>query len=122
MFRLQQSTALPLTAILGALAVGLGAFGAHGLQDLLVENGRLDTWATAAIYHLVHAGVLLVLVTWKSWKPVAWTLMAAGVVIFSGSLYLLSLTNIGWLGVITPVGGMCLIAGWIMIGIGWSKA
>ena len=109
-------TALTISALLGALAVGLGAFGAHGLQDLLVENGRVNTWETAALYHLVHAVVLLVLTTRKQWAAWPWLIMAIGVLVFSGSLYLLSLTNITWLGAITPIGGLCLIVGWIWLG------
>lgn len=116
MSNLSQSTALKLSAILGALAVGLGAFGAHGLNDLLLENGRLDTWETAALYHLVHAVVILALATRTKWAPGPWLAMAAGILIFSGSLYVLSLTNIGWLGAITPIGGLSLIVGWVWAG------
>ena len=110
---MKQSTALKLSAILGALAVAMGAFGAHGLKELLEANGRLETWETAAFYHLVHAVALLVLSTRKQWFTGPWFTMAAGVPIFSGSLYVLCLTNIGWLGAITPVGGLGLIAGWV---------
>ena len=117
-----QATALKVSGIFGVMGVVLGAFGAHGLNDLLVGNERLDTWETAAFYHLVHAVVLLMLAMWKEWKPVAWIVMTVGVVIFSGSLYLLSLTNIGWLGAITPVGGICLMAGWILTGFGKGKS
>lgn len=113
--KIEQSTALTLSAILGALAVGLGAFGAHGLNDLLTENGRLATWETAAFYHLLHSVVLLVLATRKTWASGPWLAIAGGVLIFSGSLYLLCLTNTGWLGAITPIGGISLIAGWLWI-------
>jgi uncharacterized membrane protein YgdD (TMEM256/DUF423 family) len=109
------STALKITAVLGALAVGLGAFGAHGLEDLLTRTGRVETWKTAASYHLVHSVVLLVLVHLPSWRPLPWSLLAAGITIFSGSLYLLCLTDTGWLGAITPVGGLLLIAGWVAL-------
>ena len=114
--KIEQSTALKLSAILGALAVGLGAFGAHGLNDLLTENGRLATWETAAFYHLLHSVVLLVLATRKTWAPGPWLAIASGILIFSGSLYLLCLTNTGWLGAITPLGGLSLIVGWVWIG------
>ncbi|MEX0330720.1 MAG: DUF423 domain-containing protein [Puniceicoccaceae bacterium] len=115
---LSQSTALKASALIGALGVALGAFGAHGLEELLIENGRVDTWETAAFYHLVHAVVLLVLATRERWLAGPWLALAAGVLIFSGSLYLLSLSNIGWLGAITPLGGLGLLAGWIWIGFG----
>jgi uncharacterized membrane protein YgdD (TMEM256/DUF423 family) len=109
---LTASTALKITAVLGALAVALGAFGAHGLEDLLTRTGRTETWKTAASYHLVHSVVLLVLVHLSNWRPLPWILFAAGISIFSGSLYLLCLTDTGWLGAITPIGGLLLIGGW----------
>ncbi|MEX0326768.1 MAG: DUF423 domain-containing protein [Puniceicoccaceae bacterium] len=118
MSKLPQSSALKASALIGALGVALGAFGAHGLEELLIENGRVDTWETAAFYHLVHAVVLLVLATRKQWHAGPWLAMAIGIIIFSGSLYLLSLTNVGWLGAITPIGGLSLLAGWIWIGFG----
>ena len=102
-----------LTGLTGALAVGLGAFGAHGLADLLARHGRVDTWETAAFYHLVHSVALLILVTGKQWRPWIWTSFACGIAVFSGSLYMLSLTQLGWLGAITPIVGVCLIAGWL---------
>jgi uncharacterized membrane protein YgdD (TMEM256/DUF423 family) len=109
---LTASAALKITAILGALAVALGAFGAHVLEDLLTRTGRVETWKTAAAYHLVHSVVLLVLVHLPNWRPLPWAFLAAGITIFSGSLYLLCLTDTGWLGAITPIGGLLLIAGW----------
>lgn len=110
---LRQQTALTLTALAGAAGVALGAFGAHGLEDFLLAQDRLDTWETAVFYHLVHVGVMLVLVLRKKWIPLTWTLLALGVLIFSGSLYVLCLTQTGWLGAITPIGGLLLIAGWL---------
>ena len=117
MKRPTQSTALSLTAALGALAVALGAFGAHGLEDFLLSHGRLDTWKTAVLYHLAHAIVMLVLVTRPQWRPRPWLCFAGGVGIFSGTLYLLCLTQLGWLGAITPIGGILLIAGWIFTAV-----
>ncbi len=113
--KLDQKLALQSTAVLGAAAVALGAFGAHGLQDLLLDNGRLQTWETAVFYHLSHTLVLLVLSLSKPWRRLAWLLIAFGVLVFSGSLYVLCLTNITWLGAITPVGGLLLIAGWLSL-------
>ena len=104
-----------LAAALGFLAVALGAFGAHALKETLAANGTTEVWKTAALYHLVHALALLVLAT----LPIAsrWTgvLFVAGIVIFSGSLYLLALTNIKWLGALTPLGGLCFLAGWFCL-------
>lgn len=109
---------LQITGISGALAVGLGAFGAHGLEALLVQNGRLDTFQTAVNYHFYHTLALLgigVLAStkpqWKGFSFTAWC-MILGIMIFSGSLYVLSLTGITWLGAITPLGGLSFILGW----------
>lgn len=112
---ISQPLALKLTAILGALGVGLGAFGAHGLKDLLTAHDRLGTWETAVFYHLVHSVVLLLLALGSRWRPVAWSLMTAGIFIFSGSLYILCLTQQTWLGAITPIGGLGLIGGWLAL-------
>jgi uncharacterized membrane protein YgdD (TMEM256/DUF423 family) len=109
---------LQITGISGALAVGLGAFGAHGLEAILVQNGRLDTFQTAVNYHFYHTLALLgigilasVKPQWKGFSFTAWC-MILGILIFSGSLYVLSLTGITWLGAITPLGGLSFILGW----------
>ena len=102
---------LRIGGLLGALGVGLGAFGAHGLAELLTANDRVATWETASQYHLVHAVAILLLPARKGvWPAALW--FTAGILIFSGSLYLLCLTNIGWLGAITPIGGVCFLMGW----------
>lgn len=113
---------LVLAGISGALAVGLGAFGAHGLEPLLVQNGRLDTFETAISYHFYHTlgllglGILaLIKPEWKGLSLAAWG-MFLGILIFSGSLYILSLTGITWLGAITPIGGVGFILGWLALG------
>ncbi len=98
-----------VAALLGALAVTLGAFGAHGLRDH-VDPAALVTWKTAASYHLAHAVVLAAIASDRHALPAK--LMAIGVVLFSGSLYALVLSGVGWLGAVTPLGGLCLIAGW----------
>ena len=112
---------LVLTGISGALAVGLGAFGAHGLEPLLIQNGRLDTFETAVSYHFYHTlgllglGILaLIKPEWKGLSLAAWG-MFLGILIFSGSLYILSLTGITWLGAITPIGGVGFILGWLAL-------
>ena len=94
------------------LGVALGAFGAHGLEKIFAANGRRGTWETAALYHLVHAVALLVLANRQPVPRGPWTLLAVGIVIFSGSLYLLAYSGVTWLGAITPVGGLCFLAGW----------
>jgi uncharacterized membrane protein YgdD (TMEM256/DUF423 family) len=111
-----QKTAQILSAIVGALAVGLGAFGAHALSNLLSETGRTSTWETATLYHLVHAVVLLFLAYREPWQSAksAWITIFIGVLIFSGSLYALCLTQVSILGAITPIGGVLLIAGWLL--------
>lgn len=109
---------LQLAGISGALAVGFGAFGAHSLEALLIQNGRLDTFQTAVNYHFYHTlallGIGVLAIVKPDWKGVtfsAWC-MVLGILIFSGSLYVLSLTGITWLGAITPLGGLAYILGW----------
>ncbi|MEO6742013.1 MAG: DUF423 domain-containing protein [Chthoniobacteraceae bacterium] len=115
---MKSQTAFRISAITGFLAVALGAFGAHGLHDVLEKNGRLATWETAVLYHLTHAVVLLLIATLRPLRTAAWWLMLAGVLIFSGTLYVLALTNVKWLGAITPIGGVCLLAGWLALAFG----
>ncbi len=103
-------------AVLAGLGVALGAFGAHGLKGVLSAD-MLANFETGVRYQMYHALALLA-VAWAyaQWqKPLLVTggwLMVAGVVIFSGSLYVLSLTGLRWLGAITPIGGVALIVGW----------
>jgi uncharacterized membrane protein YgdD (TMEM256/DUF423 family) len=120
--RMNSQTAFRISAVFGFLAVALGAFGAHGLHDMLEKNARLGTWETAVLYHLTHAVVLLVLATLRPLRTCAWWLMLAGIVIFSGTLYTLALTNVKWLGAITPVGGVCLLLGWLALAFGKPDA
>ena len=104
-------------AVMGGLAVALGAFGAHGLKSR-VEPELLVTFETGVRYQFYHALALLALALgpapfWKR-RPVhaaAW-LWTGGIAVFSGSLYLLVLTGQRWLGAITPIGGVSLILGW----------
>lgn len=97
------------------LGVVLGAFGAHGLEEVLEKNSRVETWATAVLYHLVHGIALLVLGLFRIPPRGAWICFASGILIFSGSLYVLSLTNITKLGMITPVGGLAFLVGWLCL-------
>ncbi|MCE7053753.1 DUF423 domain-containing protein [Algoriphagus sp. AGSA1] len=119
---------IQMAALLGAAAVGIGAFGAHGLNNLLLETGRTETFETAVRYHFYHTlaifliGILAgVKPEWKQLSTAA-SLMVFGIVIFCGSLYILSLTGITWLGAITPIGGLAFIAGWIYVFIAASKS
>jgi uncharacterized membrane protein YgdD (TMEM256/DUF423 family) len=107
-----QSVALRLAAVTGFLAVALGAFGAHGLESTLARNGTVTIWETAVLYHLAHAVALLVLALSNGWRPGPWWSFFLGVVVFSGTLYLLALTNLRWLGMITPIGGVAFLVGW----------
>jgi uncharacterized membrane protein YgdD (TMEM256/DUF423 family) len=114
-----------LAAILGFLAVALGAFGAHALKPILLANGRVDTFELAVRYHFFHTLAILGLAAFAEQKPalrIAAIFFAIGILIFSGSLYVLSITNITWLGAITPVGGVCLLTGWAMLGWSFFKA
>lgn len=110
---------LVLGALNAALAVVLGAFGAHGLKAR-VDAALLETWATASLYHFHHAlALLLVGVLAKQFGnggfvAAGWTLFA-GMLIFSGSLYLLVLSGQRWLGAVTPIGGTAMIVGWLML-------
>ncbi|MBL9118140.1 MAG: DUF423 domain-containing protein [Verrucomicrobiaceae bacterium] len=109
-------TLFRISALSGALAVILGAMGAHGhVADVITANGLADRWKTASQYHLVHSAVLLFL-AWVAHasKPlkIAWVCIAIGVVVFSGSLYVLAYTGMKWLGAITPIGGLSMIVGW----------
>ena len=119
--RMKSQTASRIAAVLGFLAVALGAFGAHGLHDVLEKNGRLATWETAVLYHLTHAVVLLLISTLRPLRIAAWRLMLAGVAVFSGTLYALALTTVKWLGAITPLGGLCLLAGWLALAFGKAE-
>ena len=100
---------LRVGAALLAIGVAAGAFGAHGLEDQVTPD-RLDTWKTGAHYNLIH-GLALVALGVRCPKIVG-VLLTAGTLIFSGSLYLLVLTDTGWLGAITPLGGVSFIIGW----------
>jgi uncharacterized membrane protein YgdD (TMEM256/DUF423 family) len=106
-----------IAAFLGALAVMLGAFGAHAIKDR-VTPADLEIWKTGAHYHLIHAVALLALALYDkqgSYRAICW-LWIAGIAIFGGSLYALVLSQVRVFGAITPIGGLCLIIGWLMLG------
>lgn len=101
------------------LAVMLGAFGAHALRNTLSPQA-MEVYKTANFYHFIHALGLFV-VAWMSTvihdPKIAWAgvLLISGIILFSGSLYMLSLTGVKWLGVITPLGGLSFLTGWILL-------
>jgi len=114
-----------IVGLLGALGVGFGAFGAHGLKPLLTES-QLTIYKTGVHYQMLHVGVLLALALFSQLRNHsllnrAFWAMTLGVFLFSGSLYLLStrevlgITNWKWLGPITPLGGLSFIVGWLLI-------
>lgn len=102
-------------------AVALGAFGAHGLKNRVTVE-MLAVWQTAVLYHLVHGlglvlvGVLIHLLPEAGLRPAGWLLLS-GIVLFSGSLYLMVLSDLRPLGMITPLGGVAFLAGWLMLGL-----
>jgi uncharacterized membrane protein YgdD (TMEM256/DUF423 family) len=102
---------------MGALAVGLGAFGAHGLKGVLEQNHTAAVWEKAVFYHFIHAVMLFVLATKAPFRPGPWFCFLLGIVLFSGSLYLLALTSVRWLGAITPFGGVSFIVGWVCLAV-----
>jgi uncharacterized membrane protein YgdD (TMEM256/DUF423 family) len=104
-----------LAATLGLFGVALGAFGAHALKGTLEANQTTEVWKTAVLYHFIHALALLLLAALPALSRAAASLFVAGIVLFSGSLYLLALTNAKWLGVVTPLGGLCFLAGWVWL-------
>jgi len=114
-------------ALAGFTAVALGAFGAHALKTHMAAE-LLAAFETGVRYQMYHALALFAAAwgasRWRSrWFAVAGGLFVAGMVLFSGSLYLLSLSGIRWVGLITPMGGMALLAGWACLGIGaWRAA
>jgi uncharacterized membrane protein YgdD (TMEM256/DUF423 family) len=112
-------TFVGLGAALAGLAVAAGAFGAHGLRSRLAPE-MLEVFETAARYQMYHALALLA-VAWaaarwpESGAALAGWLFLAGIVVFSGSLYVLSLSGVRWLGAVTPFGGLCFLAGWAVL-------
>lgn len=119
---MQSTTALRVSAVVGFLAVALGAFGAHGLKDLLARHETTATWETAVLYHLVHAAVLLGLALATPWRRGPWWCLLLGIVVFSGSLYVLSITGVKWLGAITPLGGVSFLVGWAWLASGTARS
>lgn len=106
--------------VFAAAGVGIGAFGAHGLESLLKENKRVETFETGVKYQMYHALTLIAVALWaERTNPAAsitWigVCFAAGIVIFSGSLYILAVTNVTKWGMVTPIGGVLFLVGWAL--------
>jgi uncharacterized membrane protein YgdD (TMEM256/DUF423 family) len=107
--------ALRIAAVLGFLAVALGAFGAHGLKEILTRNETGSIWEKAVFYHFIHTVMMFVLANRQPLHWGQWFCFLFGIVLFSGSLYVLALTNARWLGAITPFGGIAFLAGWLWL-------
>lgn len=130
-FRSETSPTAKLFVVLGSLnamlGVILGAFGAHALKGRLPAL-MLAVWHTAGQYHVLHAlgligiGLLALHIPGKSLLKTAGWFMAAGIVLFCGSLYLLALTRVHWLGFITPFGGMAFIIAWLLTAVAAWKS
>lgn len=109
-----------LGSIAAGIAVALGAFGAHALKTRLSPE-LLQTFETGVRYHMYHAlalfAVAFAISKWpaSSWPVAAGWLFVIGIVVFSGSLYLLAVSGVKWLGAITPIGGVAFIAGWLCL-------
>lgn len=107
-------------ALLGALGVALGAFGAHGLKPILTPD-MLANFETGVRYHMLHALAMFAAAavharaSQSRLPALAGWLFVAGIVVFSGSLYVMALTGLRWLGAITPIGGVALIGGWLCL-------
>ena len=117
---------IALAAISGLVAVTLGAFGAHGLENTLSER-MMEVWQTAVQYQFYHTLALLLVATIMLQVQPSRLLNAAailfllGILIFSGSLYILALSGITWLGAITPIGGTLFMIGWILLALSAFK-
>lgn len=123
---MNQKQTLITGALLGALGVAFGAFGAHALKPLLTQLGRLETYELAVRYHFYHAFALLIvglLMDKFGTASLKWSslLLFFGVFFFSGSLYFYSLTNVTAFAMITPVGGVLMIAGWAICALALTK-
>lgn len=116
-----------IAGLLGFFGVMLGAFGAHGLEERLAAHHQSENWQTATLYLFVHVVALLSLSGFgksaglEGLQRVAW-FWVIGVLVFSGSLYILALTNISKLGMITPLGGLSFLIGWLLLAISAFKA
>lgn len=112
---MRHHTTFAIGAVLAAAGVGLGAFGTHGLQEV-VEPAMLANWETGVRYHMYAALALLALGLRPEQRRAPWFVLS-GAVVFAGSLYAMALTGARWLGAITPIGGVLLIAGLLLAAV-----
>lgn len=112
-----QSRFLLLAALAGFTGVAMGAFGAHGLKHMLPEH-YLEVYKTAVNYQMWHALLLALLSVLPEQRLLNWAgwCLVAGILLFSGSLYVLAISKIGWLGMITPFGGVAFLLAWALLG------
>lgn len=113
-------------ALSGFVTVAAGAFGAHALADQVAPNS-LKAFETAVSYQAWHTLACLGILVWRQFMPLkgqrlVLTLWGTGIVLFSGSLYLLVLTGARWLGPVTPIGGLLMMAGWLALGVSAWRA
>lgn len=122
---------IPIIGIFGALGVGLGAFGAHALKAQLTANGHLETWQTAVHYQLIHTVAALALTlslnvpketAQAKFFRAAVSSWLVGIILFSGSLFIISLDGPRWLWPATPAGGFAFLTGWCLLLAGGLKS
>jgi uncharacterized membrane protein YgdD (TMEM256/DUF423 family) len=106
-----------IAAILGLLAVALGAFGAHSLKDLLLRNETAAIWEKAVFYHFIHTIMLFILARQAPLRHGPWFSFLLGILLFSGSLYLFAVTKVHGLVFVTPVGGVAFLVGWLWLAV-----
>ncbi|MFZ6011572.1 MAG: DUF423 domain-containing protein [Bacteroidota bacterium] len=123
---MNQRITLAAGVLTAGLGVALGAFGAHALKDMLVASGRTETYELAVRYQFYHAFALLItglLMNQFQAKSIAYAALCFvfGIILFSGSLYVLCFTGVRALGAVTPIGGVLFIAGWVLLLVGINK-
>ena len=110
---------LIIGAISGLITVGIGAFGAHGLKEILENNQTTNVYNKAVLYQMFHSIAILIIGLLEMYTEksifLSGLFLILGILIFSGSLYILSITNLKWIGAITPIGGLCFLIGWIIL-------
>lgn len=122
-----QKFVLMTASVLGGLSVMIGAFGAHALQATLEAQGRIETFDTAVKYQFYHTlallliGLLMFRIQDKLLDYAAYAMMG-GILVFSGSLYILCLSGVRWLGAVTPIGGLLFIIGWVLLLLSVAKS
>src|SRR6185437_3884079 len=108
--------AMRIAAILGLLAVALGAVGAHALKNTLARSpDGVAIWEKAVFYHFIHAVMLFVLAMRKPLKRLSWFAFLCGIILFSGSLYVYALAGTHWMVYLTPFGGVSFMVGWVCL-------